>query len=135
MAAEMEWGVIFPTTVRSLSCSLGMTMAVFAYKSSNLNFPAALFVRSDGQVSYSAFGNTTTWHGLWTDLGGGMSVVRFHGDVDRMSGVTLMKEGDGNWIGIEESNAITFLKLKFECQYCDHCRRWHRTSCGLEVVV
>ena len=108
---------------------------MFAYKRSNLKFPAAIYVRSDGKVSFAAFGNTTTWHGLWSELGDGRSVVQFHGDVDRMSGVTLIKEGDGNWIGIEESKAITFLKLKFECHHCDHCRCWHRTSGGLEVVV
>ena len=135
MVAEMEWDVIFPTSVRSRSCSLGMRMTVFAYKRSNLKFPAAIYVRSDGKVSFAAFGNTTTWHGLWTDLGDGRCVVRFHGDVGRMSCVTLMKEGDGNWIGIDQTSAIIFLKLKFECSYCHYCRCWHRHSSGLEVVV
>ena len=137
MAAEMEWDVLFPTTVRNRFCDLGMRMMVFAYKGSNVNFPAALFLRSDGRLSYSAFGNTTEWHGSWTDLTNGLCVFRFQctGVVDQMRGVTLMTEGDGNWIGIDQTDAIIFLKLKFECSYCHYCRCWHRHSSGLEVVV
>ena len=136
MAAELEWEQIFPA-MNASSCELGMKITVFDYKSSNLTFPAALFVRSDGKLSYAAFGKTTPWHGSWTDLKDGRCNATFHfaGNEDRMKTATLMKESDHHWIGIDEACATINMHFKFECTWCHYHKCWHQSEDGLDLVV
>ena len=136
MAGEMDWQKIFPATVMSSSCELDMKITVFEYTSSKLTFPAALFVRSDGKLSYSAFGKTTPWHGSWINMNDGRYNATFHfaGNEDRMKTATLMKENDVHWIGIDESCATINMNFKFECTWCRHHECWHKTEDGLDLV-
>ena len=126
MSGEWDWELLFPTSLDD--CDLGMRMTVYAYDNSAVTFPAALFVRSDGKLSFASLGNTTEWHGSWRELTDGRVVATFNcrGDVQNMKAATLMKGSDGGWFGIDQMNDSIHLELPFECNYCHSCHCWHK---------
>ena len=135
-AISQEWEKVYPVMAEN-GCELRMKITVFDYKSSSVTFPASLFVRSDGALSYAAGGKTSPWHGSWTDLNDGRCEATFHfaGNEDRMKTATMMKESDHHWIGIDQSGATINMHFKFELTWCHHHEVWHKTEDGLDLVV
>ena len=98
----------------SSACSLGLEiisingrfapdmMTAYTYINEELNHLAFLW-EFRSELSYSSFGNTTAWHGSWTEDKHGRILLKFHfdGDIQKLKSTTLVNVGNGVFSGFD----------------------------------
>ena len=98
-----EWSIMASKTP-ALASTQGSgpipLMTHYKYTNEDLNFDAELW-ECQSQLSYTSFGNSSPWHGSWTEDKHGRILLKFHqaGDIAKLKVASLMKLADGLYVG------------------------------------
>ena len=98
-----EWSIMASNTP-ALASTQGsgpiLLMTHYKYTNEDLNFDAELW-ECQSQLSYTSFGNSSPWHGSWTEDKHGRILLKFQhaGDIAKLKAASLMKLADGLHVG------------------------------------